>query len=88
MSRLGLLVVMVMGRLAANAATNQLSGAALYDAVQCPGPPEGFEDFTSYPGLVNDGQPSRLLVREGRDNQGHCRRCLPRNRRRGFRRQS
>jgi hypothetical protein len=55
MSRLALLVVLVMGLLAANAATNQLSGAGLYDAVQCPGPPEGFEDFTSYPGLVMTG---------------------------------
>lgn len=59
--RLALLVVLVMGLLmvsplAANAATNQLSGAASYDAVQCPGPPPaGYEDFTSYPGLVMTG---------------------------------
>ena len=55
--RLALLVVLVMGLLmvsplAANAATNRISGDAFYDAVQCPGPPPGYEDFTSYPGLV------------------------------------
>jgi hypothetical protein len=58
--RLALLVVLVMGLLmvsplAANAATNRLSGTAFYDATQCPGPPAGYEDFTSYPGLVMTG---------------------------------
>ena len=58
--RLALLVVLVMGLLmvsplAANAATNRISGDAFYDAVQCPGPPPGYEDFTSYPGLVMTG---------------------------------
>ena len=62
--RLALLVLLVMGLLmmsplAANAATNQLSGTAYYDAVKCPGPPAGYEDFTSYDGLRDDGQPSK-----------------------------
>ena len=55
-----MLVVLVMGLLmmsplAANAATNQLSGAVSYDPVQCPGPPPGYEDFTSYPGALFTG---------------------------------
>ena len=55
-----MLVVLVMGLLmmsplAANAATNQLSGAVSYDPVQCPGPPPGYEDFTSYPGALLTG---------------------------------
>jgi hypothetical protein len=54
------LVVLVVGLLmasplAANAATNQLSGEGFYDAAACPGPPAEFEDFTSYPGLVLTG---------------------------------
>jgi hypothetical protein len=49
---MGLLMV---SPLAANAATNRLSGTAFYDATQCPGPPAGYEDFTSYPGLVMTG---------------------------------
>jgi hypothetical protein len=58
--RLASLVVLVVGLLmasplAANAATNQLSGDARYDATQCPAPPAGYEDFTSYPGLVMTG---------------------------------
>jgi hypothetical protein len=58
--RLALLVVLVMGLLmvsplAANAATNRLSGDARYDAAQCPAPPRGFEDFISYPGLSMTG---------------------------------
>ena len=58
--RLALLVLLVMGLLmmsplAANAATNQLSGTAHYDAVECPSPPAGYEDFTSYDGLVMTG---------------------------------
>jgi hypothetical protein len=58
--RLALLVVLVMGLLmvsplAANAATNRLSGAAFYDAAECPAPPTGFDDFTSYDGLVMTG---------------------------------
>jgi hypothetical protein len=58
--RLALLVVLAMGLLmvsplAANAATNRISGAANYDATACLGPPAGYEDFTSYPGLVMTG---------------------------------
>jgi hypothetical protein len=58
--RAAYLVVLVVGLLmasplAANAATNQLSGEAVYDATACPGPPAGYEDFTSYPGLVLTG---------------------------------
>ena len=62
--RLGLLIGFVMALLLVNpmagdAATrvdklklSQLSGDAYYDAVQCPAPPPGYADFTSYPGLV------------------------------------
>jgi hypothetical protein len=39
---------------ASNAAT-QLSGGADYDAVQCPSPPVGYEEFTTYPGLALTG---------------------------------
>ncbi len=58
--RLGLLIGFVMALLlvnpmAGNAATTQLSGEAYYDAVQCPAPPPGYADFTSYPGLVMTG---------------------------------
>jgi hypothetical protein len=40
--------------MASDAAT-RLSGDAYYDAVQCPGPPAGYEDFISYPGFVMTG---------------------------------
>jgi hypothetical protein len=58
--RLILLVLLVMGLLmvspvVANAATNRVSGDAFYDADQCPAPPAGYEDFTSYPGMVLTG---------------------------------
>lgn len=58
--RLGLLLVfvtglLVMNPLTAGAASNQVSGAAYYDATKCPGPPAGYEDFTSYDGLVLTG---------------------------------
>jgi hypothetical protein len=42
----------------ASAANTQLSGTAVYDDEEhpvCPPPPEGFEDFTSYPPLVLTG---------------------------------
>jgi hypothetical protein len=55
--RLVWLVVLVLGFLtvspfAANAATNRISGAAHYDAAECPDPPTGYAD---YPGLVMTG---------------------------------
>jgi hypothetical protein len=58
--RLAVLIMLVMGLLmvspvAANAATNQLSGTASYDEDQCPAPPPGYGDFTSYPGLAMTG---------------------------------
>jgi hypothetical protein len=61
------LVVLVVGLLmasplAANAATNQLSGTAVYDAVACPGPPAGYGDFTSYPGVDMGVDPEGSLV--------------------------
>ena len=57
--RLGLLIgcvlaVLLVSPTASDAAT-RLSGGAFYDAVQCPGPPAGYEDFTTYPGLVMTG---------------------------------
>jgi hypothetical protein len=39
----------------ASDAVTRLSGDAYYDATQCPAPPPGYEDFTSYPGLVMTG---------------------------------
>ena len=58
--RLGLLVVFVMSLLmvnplAAGAASNRVSGDAVYDAEQCPKPPAGYEDFTSYDGFALTG---------------------------------
>ena len=58
--RLALLFVLLMGLLmtlpvSAQAATNQLSGGASYDAAKCPAPPAGYEDFVSYPGLDMTG---------------------------------
>jgi hypothetical protein len=54
--RLGLLICCVLAALLvhppASEATTRLSGDAYYDAVRCPGPPAGYEDFTTYPGLV------------------------------------
>src|SRR5215510_14518094 len=57
MRRLGLLIgsmiaLLLANPMAANAAS-QVSGDAAYPAgVQCPGPPAGYEDFVSYPGLL------------------------------------
>jgi hypothetical protein len=61
------LVVLVVGLLmasplAANAATNQLSGTALYDAAACPAPPPGYGDFISYPGVKMGLDPDDSLV--------------------------
>ena len=57
--RLGLLIGFVMALLLVNPvagdAATRLSGDAHFDAVQCPAPPPGYEDFTSYPGLVMTG---------------------------------
>jgi hypothetical protein len=53
-----ILVVGLMGALAApaGAATNQLSGVAVFDpGGVCPDPPAGFEDFTDLPPLVMTG---------------------------------
>lgn len=50
----GVLALLLVNPVTSNAAT-RLSGEAYFDAVQCPGPPEGYEDFTSYPGLVMTG---------------------------------
>ena len=58
--RLALLVILVMTALTlspatASAAANKVSGTAYYDAEVCPAPPEGYEDFISYPGFVIEG---------------------------------
>ena len=58
--RLALLLMLVMTGLmvspvTASAATNRVSGTAYYDAAVCPGPPAGYEDFTSYDGFVIEG---------------------------------
>jgi hypothetical protein len=57
--RLGLLIGWVMALLLVNPmasdAATRFSGEAYYDATQCPAPPAGYEDFTSYPGFVMTG---------------------------------
>jgi hypothetical protein len=57
--RLGSLIGLVMALLLVNPlavdAATRLSGDTYYDAAQCPGPPPGYEDFTSYTGLVMTG---------------------------------
>lgn len=57
--RLGVLIGCVLAVLlmspAASGAGTRISGDAFYDPVQCPGPPAGYEDFTTYPGLVMTG---------------------------------
>lgn len=40
---------------AAGAASNGVSGSGYYSAAECPGPPAGYESFTSYDGLVMNG---------------------------------
>jgi hypothetical protein len=55
-----LLLVVVLGLLVmlpvnAQAAPNQVSGDAFYDAAACPAPPAGYEEFVSYPGLDMTG---------------------------------
>jgi hypothetical protein len=60
-ARLAVLFILVVGLMAAlaapgGAATNQLSGVAVFDTVGvCPDPPTGYEDFTSLPPLVMTG---------------------------------
>lgn len=57
--RLSLLISCVMALLLMNPvashAATQVSGEGFFDAVQCPAPPAGYEDFTSYPGIVMTG---------------------------------
>jgi hypothetical protein len=57
--RIGFILAWVMALFLANpipsSAAAQLSGEAYLDAVECPNPPAGYEDFTSYPGLVLTG---------------------------------
>jgi hypothetical protein len=48
------LALLLVNPMASDAAT-QLSGGANYDAAQCPSPPAGYGDFTSYPGLAMTG---------------------------------
>ncbi|HSB85629.1 MAG TPA: hypothetical protein VLD86_04940 [Ilumatobacteraceae bacterium] len=40
-----------IGPAAAAAGPRQISGTAVFDAVACPRPPAGYEDFVDYPGL-------------------------------------
>jgi hypothetical protein len=59
--RLAVLLVLVIGLMVAlaapaGAATNQLSGVAVFDTTgACPDPPADYEDFTSLPPLVMTG---------------------------------
>jgi hypothetical protein len=59
--RLAVLLVLVVGLMVAlaapaGAATNQLSGVAVFDTTgACPDPPTGYEDFISLPPLVMTG---------------------------------
>ena len=75
--RLGLLIGCLLALLLANPmasdAATQLSGDAYYDAVQCPGPPAGYADFNSYPGLVMTGSLEGCLYTRfvtGKDTPG------------------
>jgi hypothetical protein len=52
---LGWVMALLLVNPVASDAATRLSGAAHYDAVQCPSPPAGYEDFTTYPGLVMTG---------------------------------
>jgi hypothetical protein len=60
-TRLAVLISLVVGLMTAlpapaGAATNQMSGVAIFDSTgECPGPPAGHEDFTSLPPLVMTG---------------------------------
>jgi hypothetical protein len=59
--RLAVLLALVVGLMVAlaapaGAATNQLSGVAVFDTTGvCPAPPTGYEDFTDLPPLVMTG---------------------------------
>lgn len=60
-ARLAVLFIVVVGLIVAlaapgSAATNQLSGVAVFDTTGvCPEPPTGYEDFTDLPPLVMTG---------------------------------
>lgn len=47
--------LLLVNPLAAGAASNRVSGSAYYSVAECPRPPAGYEDFTSYDGLVLTG---------------------------------
>jgi hypothetical protein len=49
-----MMALLLVNPMASSAAT-RLSGEAVYDAVACPGPPAGYEDFTTYDGLALTG---------------------------------
>jgi hypothetical protein len=49
------MALLLMNPVSAGAASTRLSGDAIYDEVQCPGPPPGYEDFALYPGLAMTG---------------------------------
>lgn len=52
---IGLLSLLLLGNPAIASAANQISGNAYFDGAQCPAPPPGYADFTSYPGIVMEG---------------------------------
>ncbi len=51
----GLVMALVLINPAAGHALTQLSGAAHFDEVACAAPPPGYEDFTTYPGILMTG---------------------------------
>lgn len=52
---LSLMLALVMVSPVAHAAATQISGDADLDEVACPGPPDDYGDFKSYPGIVLTG---------------------------------
>jgi len=67
MRRLGLLITALLALLlvsppqAQAEAQTQIHGPAIYDTTQCPGPPAGYEDFDTYPGLYLTGSLTACL---------------------------
>ena len=54
-SLLGWVLALLLVNPVVSHAANRLSGAAYFDAVQCPAPPAGYESFTDYDGIVMTG---------------------------------
>jgi hypothetical protein len=53
-----------------HAAGGQVDGPASFDEEACPAPPEGFEDFTDYPGLLLQGDLEGCLYTDVQETRG------------------